>query len=189
MFQRRVAGFALRAFIATLLFSPAPVAAQQPAIEPGEEVRVRWRYDASTFAHSISQVTVAEVVDVTPNAILLRRGNRHFTVPMANVRSLERRVGTRPASAPRMVIGSALGFLGGMAFGVLRGEADSNIESSADYGLSMGVLIGAPVGALIAYATSRERGIYERVGLPALVSGWTVDTDGRVGLSFRLPSG
>lgn len=185
----RIAVFTLRAFIAALLLSPGAASAQQPAVQPGDEVRVRWSYDGtSSFAHTITQTAIAEVIDISPSHVMLRRAGRNFTVPLRTVRTLEKRVGTKPASAPRMVIGSGLGFLGGVAFGIATAQADPTIENASDYGLSMGVLLGAPVGALIAWITSRERGIYERVGLPQLVSGWTVDTDGRVGLSVRMPS-
>lgn len=190
----RIARAVLRTLTAGCLFMPAsalaPITLQAQAttaLVPGEEVRIRWDLGGtSSFAHNYTQVTIAEVMDVSASHLMLRRGTRVFTVPFRSVRSLERRVGTRPASAPRMVVGSGLGFLGGMAFGLIHGEADSSIESSSDFGLSMGVLVGAPIGALIAWATSRERGIYERVGVGDLVSGWTVDPSGRVGLSFRI---
>ena len=174
-----------------LLATPASVDSQSnPALAPGDEVRIRWSYaGATSFAHSVTQWAVAEVVDVSPSHVMLRRGSRNFTVPFRSVQSLERRIGTKPASAPRMVIGSALGFLGGVAFGVASAQADPTIENHGDYGLSMGVLVGAPVGALVAWATSRERGIYERVGVRQLVEGWTVDPSGRVGLTVRLPGG
>lgn len=182
---------AVGAFVVILLASAASDSrAQQPPLQPGEEVRIRWEYGAAHgFLGGYQQSAVAEVVDATASHLMLRRGQRFFTVPLTSVRTLERRVGTKPASAPRMVIGSGLGFLGAVAFGILRGEADSTIESSTDYGLSMGVLVGAPVGALVAWATSRERGIYERVGVRELVSGWTIDPSGRVGLRVNLPGG
>lgn len=186
----RIARAALRSVLTLTLLSPGASAEAQSfrPLEPGEEVRIRWDYGSgsTSFAHNYSQMAVAKVIDVSASHIMLRKGDRNFTVPFRSVRRLERRVGTRPASAPRMVIGSGLGFLGGVAFGILRAEADPTIESSSDFGLSMGVLLGAPVGALLAYLTSRERGIYERVGLPDMVSGWTVDPSGRVGLSFRV---
>ncbi len=196
MFSSRIACQTLRTFLAAVVFasvptiSPGEVRAQALPIEPGDEVRIRWSYDgSSSFAHTVTQVAIAEVVDVSPSHVMLRRGGRNFTVPMGTVQSLERRIGTKPASAPRMVIGSGLGFLGGVAFGIISAQADPTIENASDYGLSMGVLLGAPVGALVAWATSRERGIYERVGVRQLVSGWTVDPTGRVGLTVRLPGG
>jgi len=179
---------ALGAF--TGLLCAIGVEAQNPPIVPGDEVRIRWSYDGtSSFAHTVTQSAIAEVVDVSPSHVMLRRGGRNFTVPLRTVRTLERRVGTKPASAPRMVIGSGLGFLGGMAFGLASAQADPTIENAGDYGLSMGVLVGAPIGALVAWITSRERGIYERVGMRQLVQGWTVDPSGRVGLTVRLPGG
>lgn len=176
--------------MAAALFALAPTPAQPQSLQPGDEVRIRWSYDGtSSFAHTMTQTAIAQVVDISPSHVVLRRSGRTFTVPMRTVRSVERRVGTKPASAPRMVIGSGLGFLGGVVFGLATAQADPTIEDVSDYGLSMGVLVGAPVGALIAWATSRERGIYERLGVPQLVSGWTIDPTGRVGVAVRLPGG
>lgn len=182
---------AIGSFVVMLLGSAAvPTAAQNGPVQPGEEVRIRWEYgSAYGYLGGYWQTAVGEVVDANPTHIMLRRGERFFTVPLSSVVTLERRVGTKPASAPRMVVGSGLGFLGAMAFGILQGQADPTIESPVDYGLSMGVLVGAPVGALVAWATSRERGIYERVGLRQLVSGWTIGADGRVGLTVQVPGG
>lgn len=182
---------AVGAFVVMLLaLAVDDASAQDGPIQPGEEVRIRWEYgSAYGYAGGYQQSAIGEVVDATSTHLMLRRGQRFFTVPLGSVRTLERRVGTKPASAPRMVIGSGLGFLGAMAFGILRGEADPTIDSSMDYGLSMGVLAGAPIGALVAWATSRERGIYERVGVRQLVSGWTIDPNGRVGLTVNVPGG
>lgn len=182
---------AVGAFVVMLLaLAVDDASAQDGPIQPGEEVRIRWEYgSAYGYAGGYQQSAIGEVVDATSTHLMLRRGQRFFTVPLGSVRTLERRVGTKPASAPRMVIGSGLGFLGAMAFGILRGEADPTIDSSMDYGLSMGVLVGAPIGALVAWATSRERGIYERVGVRQLVSGWTIDPNGRVGLTVNVPGG
>lgn len=186
-FQKTAVG----AFVVMLLALAAnDTGAQQHALQPGDEVRVRWEHEAAHgFLGGYQQSAVAEIVDANATHLMLRRNQRFFTVPLSSVRTLERRVGTKPASAPRMVIGSGLGFLGAVAFGILRGEADSTIESSTDYGLSMGVIVGAPIGALVAWATSRERGIYERVGVRELVSGWTIDPSGRVGLTVNVPGG
>ncbi|MDH3270304.1 MAG: hypothetical protein OEN56_03165 [Gemmatimonadota bacterium] len=186
-----IARMTVRTVLAVLLAStPQTIAAQATGLAPGDEVRVRWEYAGRpSYAFGYTRSAIARVVDVSPSHLTLRRGNRDFVVPVRGVQTLERRVGTRPASAPRMVIGSGLGFLGGVAIGVLRAEADPTIESSGDFGLSMGVLIGAPVGALIAYVTSRERGIYEPVGVAGIFSGMRIDPSGRVGLSVRIGGG
>ena len=113
------------------------------------------------------------------------------STPMSSVQALERRIGTKPASAPAMVKGSALGFLAGFTAGVLKAKADRTVASDevVDSGVVGGVLLGAPFGAFIAYLTSRRRGIYEKVPFNRMNVDFAVAGSGRMGLSLALPTG
>lgn len=169
---------------------PSQIWAQNRPLSVGEEVRVRWNLaGANSFAHQLPQNTVGELVDYNSAAVLLRRGPHFVSVPMSSIRTLERRIGTKPASAPAMVIGSGLGFLAGFAGGVLLAHADParSGQDIMDTGISAGVLVGAPLGALVAWMNSRQRGIYERVGFGSLAPGIVLDPGGQVGLSVSAP--
>ncbi len=198
-----VPGVIVRTIVLFLLAAPRPTAAQSSSVlnaeastdlaaRPlilGERVRVRW--DAgieSQYGYSALRSAVTEVVEYHGTRIVLRRGNSTFSVPMSSVRSIERRVGTKPASAPAMVLGSAAGFATGFIVGVLKANMDTSVASDdrINSGISTGVLLGAPLGALIAWATSRERGIYERVGLGPGVRGLVVEPSGKVGVSLAV---
>lgn len=175
-----------------LLSSVTPAFAQSAGLRAGDEVRVSW-WDGyvSSYAYQMPRTTTAEVLDVSGDALMLRRGDRVFTVRASELRSVQLRVGTKPASAPAMVIGSAAGFAAGFALGALTGgiEGGGAGVDRMDAGLTTGVLIGAPIGALVAWATSRSRGIYEDVPFSEVLSGVlsdvVVEPSGRVGLSIR----
>ena len=130
---------------------------------------------------------VAHVVDYDAGHVRLRRGHQMFTVPTRSITTLERRIGTKPASAPAMVIGSGVGFAVGFVAGLLKSQID---RTSADHdvidsGLVAGIL-GAQIGALVAYINSRSRGIYEDVGLANLAPGHVMRPSPRVGPSPPL---
>ena len=179
-----------RALATALVILPGTAAAQAPAIHPGDEVRVTWE-DARYVAMGIPGLrrTTAEVVNVNVDYIQLERGSRRITVPTWSVRAVEKRVGTKPASAPAMVAGSGIGFAGGFAIGMLTGAFDRTPGegSRTSSGIATGILVGAPVGALIAYITSRSRGIYADVGFGSVLASLTVDANGGVGIS--IPTG
>jgi hypothetical protein len=167
-------------------------AAQHGAIHAGDEVRVRWSFGSQYgYGLNTASVVTAEVVEYTQWNIQLRRGSRVFTLPMSSVQALERRIGTKPASAPAMVKGSAIGFLAGFAAGVLTAKSNGAVPSDevVDSGVVGGVLLGAPVGAFIAYLTSRRRGIYEKVPFNRMNADFAVAPSGRMGLSLALPTG
>ena len=170
------------------LLAPAAAQAQSSAVRPGDEIRVSW-WDpyASSYAYNMPRTTTAEVVDFNGNALMIKRGKRIFTVQMSEVRNLQRRVGTKPASAPTMVVSSAAGFAAGFALGALTGglEGGGGDVDRVNAGLTTGVLIGAPVGALVAWISSRSRGIYEDVPFSDMIAGVVMDPSGRVGLSIR----
>ena len=178
-----------RTVVAFLLTAPAPAIAQSSALSDGEEVRIRWRMPYNhSYGLPLQRLTVGKVVDQTTSHIMVERGGRFLTVPLASVSSVERRVGTKPASAPAMVMGSGIGFAAGFAVGALLSSLDrsSQSRSAGDAGLTTGVLLGAPIGALFVYATSRSRGIYEPVDLVGLSPSLAVEPSGRVGVRVRI---
>lgn len=198
-----VPGVMVRTIVLLLLAAPCSTAAQSSSVVDaeassdwsarplvlGERVRVRW--DAGTesqYGYSALRSAVTEVVEYHGTRIVLRRGHSTFSVPMSSVRSIDRRVGTKPASAPAMVLGSAAGFATGFIAGVLKAKMDTSVASDnrINSGITAGVLLGAPLGALIAWAASRERGIYERVGLGPAVRGIVVEPSGKVGVSLAV---
>ena len=193
--KRRANASALRRVVPSVLGSvlvilPGAAAAQAATILPGDEVRVTWE-DARYVAMGIPGLrrTTAEVVSVNVDYIQLARGSRRITVPTWSVRGVEKRVGTKPASAPAMVAGSGIGFAGGFAIGMLTGAFDRTPGegSRTSSGIATGILVGAPVGALIAYITSRSRGIYADVGFGSALASLTLDAKGGVG--FSIPTG
>lgn len=172
----------------TLTTSPPALHAQTDGIHPGDEVRVSW-WDpyGSGSSYQMPRMTTAEVIDFNGNALMLKRGSHIFTVPVSEVRSVQRRVGTKPASAPAMVAGSAAGFATGYLIGALSGgiQGGSSDVDRAEAGLTTGVLIGAPVGALVAWLASRSRGIYQEVPFSDMLAGVVVHPNGSVGLSIK----
>ena len=176
--------------VSLLLLAPAVAAeGQDGPLKPGEEVRISWWDPAvPTYAFNAPRVVTAEVIDYNGDSLMLRRGDRVFTVTLAQTRSIKRRIGTRPASAPAMVGGSAAGFAAGFALGALTGglEGGGADVDRVQSGLTTGVLIGAPLGALVAWLASRSQGIYEDVPFGDLIAGLIADPDGRLGLSLKL---
>jgi hypothetical protein len=185
----RAAIFSLLASGLLLTASATDIHAQSRPLQAGEEVRISW-WDPTVpaYAFDAPRVITAEVIDYNGDAVMLRRGDRVFTVPMSQTRSIKRRIGTKPASAPAMVGGSAAGFAAGCALGALTGglEGGGADVDRVQSGLTMGVLIGAPLGAVVAWMASRSRGIYEDVPFTDLVAGLVADSDGRVGLSLKV---
>ena len=178
-----------RLLAALLLATPVKGVAQVEPLVMGAEIRVMW---TQAYPNSIGFTThrsvVGEIIDQNASHMLLRRGARFVTVPMSDITRIERRIGTKPASAPAMVIGSGIGFGAGFVVGILtRGVNQSTtVDERINKGISTGVLLGAPMGALMAYITSRQRGIYEEIGFASLLSGLVVAPSGRVGVSVRV---
>jgi len=180
-----------RLIASLLLTAPTPAIAQSSALSDGEEVRIRWRaaYDYS-YGFSTQRLTVGTVVDQTRSHILVKQRGRFLTVPMASVTSLERRIGTKPATAPAMVKGSGIGFAAGFLAGFVASSLDRTAESGdrVSSGITTGVLLGAPIGALFVYANSRSKGIYEPVEMAGLLPSVAVEPSGRVGVRIRIGS-
>ncbi|MDA0328035.1 MAG: hypothetical protein O2958_03320 [Gemmatimonadetes bacterium] len=174
------------------LAAPTQLIAQEAPLTVGEQVKVRWhdRSWSQTGQPGMRSV-IAEVEAYDANWIRVRRGKRIIDVPTTAITNIQRRVGTRPASAPAMVIGSGLGFAGGFLGGLMVAQLDRTATGSdvVNTGLKGGILVGAPMGALFAYFNSRSRGIYEDIGLGRVVPGVIIGADTRVDVSFRIVGG
>lgn len=180
---------ALRCATALIFALPTATSAQVATVAPGDRIRVRWMI-GSPYSSGLDATRVAagELRGVANGMIILRRGSRDVALPLGSVTTIERRIGTRPASAPAMVKGSAIGFVAGFAAGLFRANLDTTVrpDERVDAGIVGGVLVGAPIGAFIAYLTSRSRGIYEKVPYRGLQANVAVAPDGRTGFSFRV---
>ena len=181
----------VRLVFSLLLAIPAPAFAQSSALSDGDEVRIRWQFHSDqTYGFPVHRSAVGVVVDQSGSHILLERKGRFVTVPLRTVTSVERRIGTKPASAPAMVLGSGIGFAAGFVAGVLAGSLDRTAEEGDTFnnGLATGVMFGAPIGALVVYVASRSRGIYEAVDMANALPALAIEPTGRVGLSMRIAS-
>lgn len=155
-----------------LAFAPNPAVAQSTVtLAPGDEVRVTWFEQLPTYAaFRVVRIESFDVVRLDESQLVGRRGQDVFFIEPGALRTVQRRIGTKPVSAPEMVLGSGAGFALGFLVGALGASANGSGDV-ANAGLSSGVLLGAPLGAFVAWVASRSRGIYEdvevhRVGLP-----------------------
>jgi hypothetical protein len=172
-----------RLFTSILLASalgPRVASSQVASLAPGETALVVWR--EPTLVGSSPVYRQRELVVVRADALQLvgRSRDRMYIIERVAVTRVRRRIGTRPATAPEIVAGSAIGF--GAAF--VLGAASSSGDR-ADMGLSTGVLVGAPIGALVAWLASRSRGIYEDVPMPDVRVGRRAGS-GRIDLLGRV---
>jgi len=166
---------------------PSAVTSQPTDLESGEEVRIRWETTDGYWQSPYVRVTVGEVIGGNSMTIVVQRGPNVLVVPTASVRTLERRVGTRPASAPAIAAGSAIGFAAGFAVGALRAAVNPRVTGGANSGITAGILLGAPAGAFVAYLASRQRPIYESISLPERATPTVgVDAAGRFGFGLRI---
>jgi hypothetical protein len=150
------------ALVATFnLVVTSGLSAQAAPLTPGETIVVTWRDRALIGATHLSSTRRVTVVGADSSGLIGRFDGRTYLIERSSVVRMRRRIGTRPATAPEMVAGSAIGFAAGFLVGAMGAT-----EDRVDLGLSTGVLLGAPVGALVAWAASRRRGIYEDVPFP-----------------------
>lgn len=182
-----------RLVLALFLYVPAPGVAQSAdPVAPGDRVRVRWSmHDGSPYYLPIPRSATMEVVSVDERRLIGTNGRQSYTIYRTAIQDVERRIGTKPASAPAVVIGSASGFAAGFLAGALKGALDPTVNgtgSVSNQGLTVGVLIGAPLGALVAYVRSRSQGIYEDAPFAEVDPSVTVAPSGGVGLSLRIPT-
>ena len=146
---------------AAALLGTCELAAQAAPLTPGETVIITWRDPVSFGSPNPLSARPFEVVSADDAQVIGRYDGQLYVIGRGAVVRVRRRIGTRPATAPEMVAGSAIGFAVGFLVGSM-----SATENRVDIGLSTGVLLGAPAGALVAWASSRSRGIYEDVPLP-----------------------
>jgi hypothetical protein len=142
---------------------PRAAVAQAAPLAPGETVLISWRDPAVVGALNPYHVRRITVLRTNDRQVVGRLDGRTRVIDGSTITRIRRRIGTRPATAPEMVAGSAIGFGAGFLIGAMGASTDR-----VDGGLSTGVLLGAPAGALVAWVASRSRGIYEDVPLPGV---------------------
>jgi hypothetical protein len=187
----------LQSLAAALLMTPSLAAAQSPTRyasraftvpSVGDEVRVA--YDSNrngSLMRNYRGIVRGTLKMISDGYLIIESRSGTVVVAMSSVRGIQRRIGTKPASAPAMAVGSAAGFLAGYLLGSLTYSADvSSTSSASNNGLAVGVLIGAPAGALVAWLASRSRPLYEDMSLGSAVPTVAVSPSGRVGFSISL---
>lgn len=182
--------------VALLLWCPATAWAQPaPSFagsEPraGEQLVVTYVTDRfGPLANSYRRTVHIEFLMMDGGRLVGRDGDRYFSVDTRSIRSVRRRIGTKPASAPAMALGSAAGFAAGFVMGAVshpRRLDASGGQSAVNRGLSAGVLVGAPLGALVAWVASRSRPIYEDVQIGRARPSVAMSLSGRVRLSVSI---
>jgi hypothetical protein len=176
---------------ALLLAQPRAARSQTPwADQPleGERLVVTYEVDRNGPAvYRYRRTVELEVQRIDGRYLLGWSHGAIVPVDLASIRSVKRQIGTKPASAPAMVFGSAAGFAGGFLVGALaHSGAPSSTRSTVDDGLAAGVLIGAPLGAFVAWLTSRGRPIYEDVELWDILPSVAASPAGGVGLGLTI---
>jgi hypothetical protein len=148
----------LRALILAVAVSAAPPAAAQPALQPGDMVRIRAGSAAGHYT----------VVSVDSAALTLRVGAANpLEVPLVAIQRLDLHRGRRPP-AQGLLRGGAIGFAGGFAGGAVLGIASGDDppgsgffamtarEKARVYGALLGSS-GAIVGGTIGYLAPGDR--------------------------------
>jgi hypothetical protein len=188
--------------VTCLLWCPALIAAQAPspdgASEPKPGDRLAVSYVTDRLAPQVSDFSYRrtvhmEFIALDGGRLMGRDGDRLVAIDTVLIRSVRRRIGTKPASAPTMVLGSAVGFAAGFVVGAMAGarsrawsqDPDGGM-STMNRGLATGVLLGAPAGALVAWLTSRSRPIYEEVQIGRARPSVVLNGSGRLGLSLSI---
>lgn len=182
---------------ALLLVTPCVVSAQTSSRyssqtftipDVGDELRVT--YDSNrngALIHNYRGVVRGRLKMISDGYLVIDSRNGTVVVAMSSVRGIERRVGTKPASAPAMALGSATGFVAGYLIGSLTyKESTSSTSSASNNGLAVGVLLGAPAGALVAWLASRSRPLYEDMSLGSATPTVAVGPSGQVRFSVSL---
>jgi len=170
------------------IFAPR---AQEPRV--GEQLAVTFVSDQfGPLVYNYRRTVYIEFLMIDGGRLVGRDGDRYFAIDTGSIRTVKRRIGTKPASAPAMALGSAAGFVAGFAIGaVLQSSGQDYVgrQTASNRGLSTGVLIGAPLGAFVAWVASRSRPIYETVPLASARPSVMMDPAGRLGVSLSIPTG
>ena len=177
-----------RLVLVLLPWTPGTASAQSTApLSAGDRVRVTWDYaPGGSYPFMMRRSTTLDLVRLSEGQLVGRRGGHLVIIHARSIRSLERRIGTKPATASAMVMGSAAGFAVGFLAGAFKASVDPSVDGVVDSGISSGVLLGAPLGALLAWINSRSRGIYEDVGLHGVRPVVAMAPSGGVGLSLAI---
>jgi hypothetical protein len=112
--------------------------------------------------------------------------DRVLSIDTRSILSVKRQIGTKPASAPAMVLGSAAGFAVGFLVGSIAHSDGSGQTTAVGSGLSTGVLLGAPTGALVAWVASRSRPIYEEVRIGPAIPSVSLAPSGRTSVAVSV---
>ena len=186
-----VTGIALIIAFVSLTTPLKTVAQNQPAVESGDRIRVTWREGVASPYHSYLRSIHLDLVLIDESRLVGRDGDRVRVIPLNQVTSLQKRLRTRPASAPEVVIGSAMGFAAAFTFGALKSIVDPSVEGSSaiiNDGVMAGVVIGAPLGAVAAYLNAMARPLYEEIGLGAQTSIVLPTASGTVHFGISIPN-
>ena len=188
--------------VAILLWCPSPASAQMastfatPGPRVGERLSVTYLTNPSgPLAYNYLRLVHVDFLSFDGGRLVGRVRGRPFAIGTASIRSVRRRIGTKPASAPAMVLGSAGGFAAGFLIGAVVYSQDrsgasnpSGASSATNRGLSTGVLVGAPLGALVAWVASRSRPIYEELQIGGVRPAVAASLSGRTRLSITIPT-
>ena len=183
---------AARLLLLLVLQPQGELAAQSSRpLEPGDEVRITWLIPAAPVNALFPgrETASMEIIRVDESQIVGRARDRLIVVDTRAVTSVRRRIGTKPATSPEMVIGSAAGFGAGFLFGALSHSIEGPRQqkmSAGDRGIAIGIFFGAPLGAFAMWLNSRSRGIYEEVGLSRVRPTVSVAPSGRAGLAVTI---
>jgi hypothetical protein len=176
--MKRVPKVLMRSSLCVLALGIGAHASSAQSVRPlasGERVQIAWRDAALAGPHRI-RIHAVDVVRVEGGVIVGRTAGETQVIAVESIHHVRRRVGSRPATAPELVGGSAIGFATMFVASLVGGRSTND-------GLSSGVLVGAPVGALVAWIRSRGRGIYEDVPIPV---SFTLSPSARVGVAAGL---
>jgi hypothetical protein len=188
--------------VAILLWCPSPASAQTASTFVPPEPRVGERLTVTYFTNPSGPLAYNYLKTVHVDFLMFDGGrlvgqlrSRPFAIGTESIRTVRRRIGTKPTSAPAMVLGSAGGFAAGFLIGAVayspdrsRASNPSGASSAVNRGLSTGVLVGAPLGALMAWVASRSRPIYEEIQIGGSRPAVAVSLSGRTRLSVTIPT-
>jgi hypothetical protein len=128
--------------VAITLIGPQDLDAQGALLRVGDHVRIA-RFDASPLIGTLTlaDAPVLEVLDLSGNT---------FSIPFAEIRTIERRLCTGCSGSSAVPIGTAIGFLAGGLFGayVAHGLCE-NSDCGEVKAFFLGGLIGAAPGAAL----------------------------------------
>lgn len=182
--------------IAFVLLCPTTARAQSAVAEGnagprvGEQLVVTYVTDRlGPLVNNFRRTIYIRFVMIDGGRLVGQDGDRYFSIDTASIRTVKRRIGTKPASAPAMALGSAAGFAAGFLVGAVSHSTRPDVrggQTAVNRGLSTGVLVGAPLGAFVAWVASRSRPIYEEVRIGRARPSVALGLSGRMRLSVSI---